>query len=92
MGYFSNGTEGSCYEAQYCSKCIHNYNSENDYPGCPVWGLQLLNNYKLCNEEDSFLDVLIPRNKNGLGNRRCTMFKDDGKDHQTIDMFKGEKT
>jgi hypothetical protein len=23
MGYFSNGTEGMDYEAQYCDKCVH---------------------------------------------------------------------
>jgi len=23
MGYFSNGSEGECYEEHYCSRCVH---------------------------------------------------------------------
>jgi hypothetical protein len=87
MGYFSNGAEGRHYENQYCSRCIHRNNPQNDYPGCPVWGLQLQYNYDLCNEKDTFLDVLIPRNKGTIGNQRCTMFREDDKDHETLDMF-----
>ena len=34
MGYFSNGTEGDMYEAQYCDKCQH-----QDGPKAPkrIW-------------------------------------------------------
>jgi len=69
MGYFSNGTEGGLYQEEYCSHCKH-WGEE----GCPVWGLHLEYSYKLCNEPDSFLDALIPRNHEGCYNEKCLMF------------------
>ena len=74
MGYFSNGTEGMAYEAKYCERCIHY--GPPDGPGCPVFGLHLLHNYEECNKDDSFLHVLNPLSKNGLGNEQCRMFID----------------
>ena len=72
MGYFSNGTEGMAYEEQFCERCIHQGPQEG--PGCPVWLLHLLHNYDECNKKDSFLHVLIPRAKSGVGNEQCSMF------------------
>jgi hypothetical protein len=75
MGYFSNGTAGMDYEAEYCEKCAH-FGPE-DGPGCPVWAAHLLWAYELCNDKESpgkkMLDMLIPRGKDG-GNERCAMF------------------
>jgi len=71
MGYFSNGTEGMCYEEDYCSRCIHN---NKDGPYCPVWTLHMLHNYDECNKPDSFLHMLIPRSNDGLVNEQCRMF------------------
>lgn len=71
MGYFSNGTEGMDYEAQWCDHCLHR-------DGCAVWMAHTLYNYKECNNPDSILHILIPLTEDGLGNERCTMFVDSG--------------
>lgn len=71
MGYFSNGTEGEFYYDNYCSRCIHN--AEERGKLCSIWSLHLRHNYEECNKKDSFLHVLIPRNKDGF-NDICTMF------------------
>ena len=68
MGYFSNGTEGLCYQEDYCFRCVHDINED-----CPVWLLHLIYSYKMCNEPDSFLDVLIPRSKDRLYNEQCKL-------------------
>ena len=65
MGYFSNGTEGMLYEEEYCQKCAH-------YDGCAVWAAHYLHNYRECNNKESILDILIPRN--GTENEKCRMF------------------
>lgn len=70
MGYFSNGTEGMAYEAHYCDKCIHR---GSETGGCGVWLAHMLRNYDDCNDENSILHLLIPRNKEGW-NEQCTMF------------------
>ncbi len=67
MAYFSNGSEGMDYLANYCDKCIHNY-------GCVVWDAHMLKNYDECNNDDSILHILIPRSENGLSNEKCKMF------------------
>lgn len=72
MGYFSNGTEGMDYEAQFCDRCVHQ--GPEDGPGCMVWMLHFLHNYDECNNEDSMLHVLIPRSEDKLSNKQCTMF------------------
>lgn len=73
MGYFSNGTEGESYEAQYCSKCAHQ-NGPDGNSGCTVWMAHLLHNYDECNNPDSILHMLIPRSQDDLWNEKCTMF------------------
>lgn len=69
MAYFSNGTEGESYEAQYCDRCIH---QKHDEGGCAVWLAHMLHNYDECNKPDSILHLLIPRD--GIWNRECKMF------------------
>lgn len=73
MGYFSNGSEGEGYEQQYCSRCLHN----DPANGCPVWDAHLLHAYGENGKNsagEQILDMLIPRAKDGLGNKRCVMF------------------
>ena len=67
MAYFSNGTEGELYEARYCRRCVHDINQD-----CPIILLHLMRNYEDCNNPDSILHVLIPRN--GIENAKCRMF------------------
>ena len=69
MGYFSNGTEGYEYEAQYCDRCVHNIEKF----GCPVLELHRLYNYDECNNDDSILHKAIPRDDKGE-NERCVFF------------------
>lgn len=71
MGYFANGCEGEAYEEKYCQKCIH-------YIGCTVYYAHLEHNYNECNNENSILHILIPRNKDGW-NEKCTMFINEAK-------------
>lgn len=69
MAYFSNGSEGSMYEEQWCSRCVHN-------DGCTVWLAHLLFNYDLCNKDDpgnQILEMLIPTRPDGFADK-CTMF------------------
>lgn len=74
MGYFSNGSEGTSYEAKYCDKCLHQ--GPPDGPGCAVWLAHMLHNYDSCND-DSILHLLIPRTKDGLDNEQCKLFLED---------------
>ena len=67
MGYFSNGTEGELYREKYCDRCLHDISQD-----CPIWNLHLEHNYKECNNEDSFLHHLIPRE--GIDNLQCKLF------------------
>jgi len=69
MGYFANGTEGMIYQEEYCMRCEHDVNED-----CSVWRLHLLYSYELCNSPDNWLDILIPRNRRGCYNEKCTMF------------------
>lgn len=78
MGYFSNGSEGMSYEAKYCDRCVHQF----DHTGkiCKIWELHMLKNSEECNNKESILHDLIPRNVNSV-NGVCTMFiKAAGKD------------
>lgn len=79
MGYFPNGTSGKLYEDEYCSRCIHRGNA--DGPGCPVMLAHILHNYKECNNDDSTLHLLIPRDKEGL-NQKCGMFVESAKTYK----------
>jgi len=71
MGYFSNGTEGECYTAQYCSKCAHMRGPDGDGM-CAVWMAHMVKNYDECNNPESILHMLIPRK--GIENLQCLMF------------------
>jgi hypothetical protein len=55
MAYFSNGSEGEFFEAQWCSKCVH----DGKEAGCPVMALHIIYNYQECNNKESFLGILI---------------------------------
>lgn len=68
MGYFANSTEGLVYEERYCWRCVHNL----DEYSCPVWEAHLLWNYDECNNKDSVLHKMIPRN--GITNEQCIFF------------------
>jgi hypothetical protein len=70
MGYFPNGESGDWYEETYCTKCIH-YDEDNG--GCAVFMAHLLHNYEECNNKDSILHLLIPRDEKGF-NEECRMF------------------
>lgn len=77
MGYFSNGTEGDLYESEYCSRCIHSQKEG----GCAVMLAHMLHNYKECNNEDSILHLLIPRDEKGF-NKQCEMFTEMARCHK----------
>lgn len=72
MGCFSSGSEAMEYQGRYCERCVHNKKQN-----CPVWLLHLMHNYAECNKPGSFLHVLIPRTKDGLGNEQCRLFLPD---------------
>ena len=75
MGYFSNGSMGMDYEAQYCDRCIH---GEGEFNECEVWGLHFELNYAECNKPDSILHRLIPKLKGPPFNGKCKMFMKKG--------------
>lgn len=75
MAYFSNGSEGSAYEAKYCENCIHWVAEiEGEHKSCPVWDIHALYNYGRSEGKDEVMDSLIPRSKDKLSNEQCTMF------------------
>jgi len=74
MGYFSNGTEHMMYEEEYCDNCI---NQNPDSGGCAVMLAHMLYNYDECDNPDSILHLLIPRANDGVGNKKCTMYRED---------------
>ena len=67
MGYFSNGTEGEIYQEQFCERCIHGED-------CAVLEAHMIYNYDDCNNKESILHILIPRD--GIHNKQCRMFKE----------------
>ena len=67
MGYFSNGSEGDAFSAQYCARCVH-----GETP-CAVWNAHMLLNYAECSNPNSILHLLIPRGPDGE-NQQCRMF------------------
>ena len=77
MGYFSNGIEGDSYYEHYCSRCLHDKDDS-----CPVWNAHMIHNYKECNNEESILHMLIPRE--GIRNGACLMFVEKAADR---DLF-----
>ena len=86
MAYFPNGTSGLAYEERYCHRCA-NYGPA-DGPGCPIWGAHLLHSYDGATEKNvrSVLNILIPEDKDGFP-EQCSMFRVDGRDHDTLPMF-----
>lgn len=72
MAYFSNGSEGMDYQAQYCERCVHDRNQD-----CPIWLAHLMHNYDENDKPDSILHMLIPRSKDGLSNEQCKLFIED---------------
>jgi hypothetical protein len=73
MGYFSNGSEGEGYEAQYCVRCIH---GSDPGKGCPVWFAHLHANYYQVNNDQLrlVLAMLIPMDDEGIDALKCNMF------------------
>ena len=72
MGYFSNGSDNEYYEREYCEHCLHYPQGEGERE-CAIIDLHWLYNYDECNNKDSFLHMLIPRDKKGY-NEQCRMF------------------
>lgn len=72
MGYFPNGTAGALYEEKYCTHCIHGGDGK-DGAGCPVMLAHILYGYEQCDQPESILHLLIPRDENGW-NEQCKMF------------------
>ncbi len=72
MGYFSNNTDGDSYTGYYCDRCKHN---RIDVP-CPVLDAHFTWNYDECNNKDSILHKLIPRNVEGCSNGECICFSE----------------
>ncbi len=90
MAYFSNGSAGMEYEAQYCDHCVHQ-NGPDGESGCAIWLAHMVANYSECNDEKSVLHILIPRSKDGLGNERCRLFfpipgKDSGVPEPIVEL------
>jgi hypothetical protein len=72
MGQFSNGTEGDIYREQWCDRCIHDANND-----CPVWNAHLVYAYRDKPAAENILNMLIPRSKDGLRNKKCRLFIPD---------------
>ena len=77
MGYFSNGSEGEGYIAEYCMRCIHGSDDEGECYGCPVIQLHMAWNYDAVGKnadktKQAALEAFIPRD--GITNLQCTMF------------------
>lgn len=85
MAYFSNGTDGMAYKAQWCSQCLHRN-------GCAVLVAHMIHNYGECNRDYSILHILIPRSADKLRNLRCRMFVERGLlSNMAIMKFETEK-
>ena len=80
MGYFSNGTMGDMYQAQWCRRCVH-WKDDPDEPNqCPVMGIHMLHNYtQAMNDEaddpiHAILNTFIPQLDEPPWNEECKMF------------------
>lgn len=69
MGCFSNSSEGMSYESAYCDQCVHNF---EEY-GCPCLDAHHFWNYDECNNKDSILHKMIPRDEDGE-NQQCIFY------------------
>ncbi len=78
MAYFSNGSEGACFD---CANC--KYQKEP----CPIFAVQFIYNYDACNNEVArkILDTLV------LNDGTCTFYemakKDLFIDDNQLDLF-----
>jgi len=82
MGYFSNGSAGDAYRAQWCDRCANDGDDRYE-TGCGVWDLHLLYAYEAEGRLKEALDHLIPRvtvkTRDGLdlpANGQCLMFRE----------------
>ena len=83
--YFPNGTSGLMFQEQHCFRCLHLKDLEDGRgPSCPIWDAHTLYNYEQLKDDRlrSIFDLLIPEES-----ATCSMFMNDEKDHDTIDMF-----
>lgn len=64
MGYFPNGTSAEIFQERHCSKCHHDIDQN-----CPVFFAHLVHNYAECNNDESILHLLIPKDCS-----KCNMF------------------
>ena len=85
MGYFANGTENMMYVDKYCERCVHELGPEN---GCPCMDAHLHWNYDECNNDDSILHKMIPRNKEGF-NDQCVFFKENIPENRYVQELEG---
>lgn len=95
MAYFSSGSDGMDFMAQWCDQCRHFRERENDPmkcngPGCPIWDAHLLSDMN--NEETrKALDALIYESKDG--ERFCRMFEHESArrddNHEELDRLLG---
>ena len=66
--------------------------SPEETRGCPVWFAHQEHNYDECNNKDSILHKLIPRNEKGW-NDKCLMFVDRRQKPRTtqLELIKGRR-
>jgi len=74
VGYFSNGTEGDIYRAQWCERCANDGDGKHEI-GCAVMDAHLFYNYDQFADDKlkGALEALIPRE--GIYNGQCRMFR-----------------
>lgn len=72
MGYFPNGTDAEIYKEAYCYQCV-NWKDDGNGFGCAIMDIHFVSNYDECNNKNSILHILIPRDKDG-SNKECRMF------------------
>lgn len=72
MGYFSNGSEGSGYQSQYCDHCANN----DGEGGCAIWDAHLFFNgdQNADPKVGAVLALLIPIDARGY-NQQCKLFR-----------------
>lgn len=95
MAYFPNGTAGEMFQARQCFRC-RNYRDKGDGfgHGCPIWDVHFIVAYDQIGDTEkakalrTVLSILIP--EDGVHPGDCSMFEHDGKDHDTLPLFKGE--
>lgn len=77
MGYFSNGTEGMAYQAEWCDLCVHDRQFRRiGEGGCQLWAAHLI--YNGDDGPSKVLNMLIPRTEDVMGNDKCVMFISEG--------------